>query len=113
MKGLLLLAALLPIVASAAPRAATPKEISAIRSSLERKLKDAPSARFEAVLVENDNVCGMVNAKNSMGGYAGYSPFFGMVTVDTTGKTVAYVLSVGEDEITRKMCADKGIPLPP
>jgi hypothetical protein len=41
-------------------------------------------------------VCGEVNAKNSMGGYAGYTPFYAVVTKDK-GKPVEYlVLGVGE-----------------
>lgn len=103
----------LPMLAHAAPREATDKELVAIKRALENRLKDAESARLKDVLVEGEFVCGLVNAKNSYGAYAGYSHFVGMVFVDTTGKTVAAVVGVGDKGIEAKMCANKGIPLPP
>lgn len=111
-------AALLLVAAGAqaqnAVRDATPKELTAIKADLETKLKDAASAKFQNVKVQQEgNFCGLLNSKNSYGAYAGYTPFMGMVFKDTTGKQLAAVLAVDEPEITRAMCAEKGLPLPP
>lgn len=40
-----------------------------------RSMKDPASAQFRNVLVHGKLVCGEVNARNTFGGYAGFSPF--------------------------------------
>lgn len=49
------------------------------KSTIERMLKDADSAKFEDVFISfiNDSpvTCGKVNAKNSFGGYTGFKEF--------------------------------------
>lgn len=97
----------------AAPRELTAKEMAAVKRGMETRLKDAQSARFQNVLVNDEVVCGLVNAKNSMGAYAGYELFFGMVMVDTEGKTVAIIMSIGDPGVTSHMCESKGLPVPP
>ncbi|MGH8032507.1 MAG: hypothetical protein ACREO8_09130 [Luteimonas sp.] len=95
-------------------RDATSKEIAAIRKAMERDLLDAESARFDSVKVKGEDMCGLVNAKNSMGAYVGYRAFNGMIFKDTTGKLLAAPMGMsGSEEVTRTMCAQKGIPLPP
>lgn len=95
-------------------RDATPKELAAIKANLELRLKDASSAKLQRVRVKGEKFCGLVNAKNSYGAYAGYSPISGMVFKDTTGKQLAAVIGIGppEDAI-RQICEDDGLPLPP
>lgn len=50
-----------------------------VQDQVRRALKDPESARFEYVTVTEVNgqrvACGLVNAKNSMGGYTGNRPF--------------------------------------
>lgn len=95
-------------------REATPKEIEAIRTAMERDLHDAQSARFNSVRVKGNDMCGLVNAKNLMGAYVGYRPFTGMVFKDQTGKLLAAPMGVDSSPVVvRAICADKGIPLPP
>lgn len=95
-------------------RDATPKEIEAVRSAMERDLLDAESARFNSVKVKGNYLCGLVNAKNRMGAYAGYKPFTGMVFKDETGKLLAAPMGLDSSpEVIHSMCAQKGIPLPP
>ncbi|MET3907096.1 hypothetical protein ABID59_001427 [Bradyrhizobium sp. S3.3.6] len=67
------------------PKASTAKkppadEFADAKAALIRKLKDPESARFTDLFKvsttgEGDVVCGMVNSKNSMGGYAGARGF--------------------------------------
>ena len=94
-------------------RDATPKELVAIRAGLETLLMDAASARLLRVRVKGNEFCGLVNAKNAFGAYAGYVPISGMVMKDTTGKQLAFVLGLDAPEVTRDMCEQKGLPLPP
>ena len=70
-----------------ADSAFTGKEYAAaaegFRSALDETLKDCPSARFRSVLISSSEkqgsrhylVCGLVNSKNSLGGYVGWTPF--------------------------------------
>lgn len=112
-----LLFAMLFVVGSAQAadgvRDATPKELAAIKAGLEMQLKDASSAKLQRVRVKGEHFCGMVNAKNSYGAYAGYSPIMGMVFKDTTGKQLAAVIGLDSPDISRSECESKGMPLPP
>lgn len=66
-----------------------------LREAVNDALLDAPSARFKDEFIsgsENENsnalsLCGLVNSKNSFGGYVGFKPFIsnteGMVILDT------------------------------
>lgn len=75
------------------------------RSVLDRSLGDYPSARFRAVRVSygtdatSIGFCGEVNAKNAMGGYTGWRPFFLIVNDDPfvfVGDKPGYALQVVE-----------------
>lgn len=55
-----------------------------IETGTKQVLKDPESARFGTIAGArtpdgNISVCGMVNAKNSFGGYTGEQPFFGVL----------------------------------
>jgi hypothetical protein len=50
-------------------------EIEEAKAAITKRLKDPESARFSDIVVKGNNVCGLVNAKNSMGGYVGPRPF--------------------------------------
>ena len=62
-------------------------DLKAARAAVSRTLKDPSSARFEDVAARPGAVCGFVNAKNSMGGYAGR-----MLFVYVAADRAAYVL---------------------
>jgi hypothetical protein len=49
--------------------------ITKARAAVANSLKDPPSARFEGVVLKAEAVCGLVNAKNSYGGYVGKTRF--------------------------------------
>ena len=105
--------AMVTATAAGATRPATEQEVEAIRNGMERQLADARSARFDTVQVDDEgHICGLVNAKNRMGAYVGYQAFTGML-FEIDGKLTAIPMGVGEDSISRKMCASKGFVLPP
>lgn len=56
-------------------RPASPADWSAAREALDRNLLDYPSARFRDVRADELRVCGLVNTKNRMGAYGGFTPF--------------------------------------
>lgn len=57
----------------------TPEMTSATEDAVRAVLKDPDSARFSSLAAFDKggqiNICGLVNAKNSYGGYTGSSPF--------------------------------------
>jgi hypothetical protein len=57
-----------------AAKAAEPE--NAARAMLSRTLKDPTSILLRSVYRRGDVLCGMVNGKNSLGGYVGFAPFF-------------------------------------
>jgi hypothetical protein len=69
-------------------------EKAALAPILAAGLKDPAAAQFKwmpVVLRERDGVtdyCGMVNGKNSYGGYTGFSRFYAHLTKDTKGRFV-------------------------
>jgi hypothetical protein len=100
--------------AQTAKRAVTPKELAAIKDSLQSTLKDADSVKFKDVEVTLDgkgSVCGLLNAKNSYGAYIGYAYFFGMVFTEHQKVPVAMVLSVddGDSNVAEQMCKKYGM----
>lgn len=57
-----------------------PELEAVMRDRLQDILKDADSAKFRDLRKVGDGICGMVNAKNSYGAYAGYEPFWATET---------------------------------
>lgn len=95
---------LISATALAAGSAATTADLSAIKHAMEDRLKDSDSAKLKDVRIAKDGTtCGLVNAKNSYGAYAGYEPFIAMKL--SPGNF--YVLGVGEEP--GKLCTSKGI----
>ncbi|MNL29685.1 hypothetical protein D3C87_1513770 [compost metagenome] len=83
-----------------------------LQTAFDRHLKDAPSARFRDVTFARKGesgvwvMCGYVNAKNSLGGYAGFSRFIGAAV--TEGKRAQYVvMELGE--VADATCAQNGL----
>lgn len=59
-------------------------KLAAIQDAIKSRLKDPDSARFRDVYIFDgtDFVCGEVNAKNSMGGYTGFTTFMASLIVE-------------------------------
>lgn len=49
--------------------------IEQAKAAVSKDLKDPSSAQFRNFKIEGGQLCGEVNAKNSMGGYAGFQRF--------------------------------------
>lgn len=61
-------------------RAITKKEMEDLRDRLSKSLKDSDSAKYKDVFIAieadgTQHACGSINAKNSYGGYTGFSRF--------------------------------------
>jgi hypothetical protein len=67
----------LSVSASDSPHAITSDTKAAVIAAIKSKLKDPDSAEFRDIKRRGAlDYCGWVNAKNSLGGYVGYSVFF-------------------------------------
>ncbi|HAS1479150.1 Uncharacterised protein [Enterobacter hormaechei] len=94
-------------------RSLTKQEINAVEAAVKDQLKDPESARFKhSKFVSNGKgaYCGLVNSKNSYGGYAGNTPF--MVMLINNGKPHAGFIGMGGDDAetlsTISVCKDNG-----
>ncbi len=59
----------------------TEEQISAVEDRVAGSLSDPWSAEFKSMVASQDSrgrayFCGLVNSKNRMGGYAGFTPYF-------------------------------------
>jgi hypothetical protein len=87
-------------------------EQTAVQTGVRRGLKDPLSAIFGGMAAARDKdgfvyVCGLVNAKNSFGGYIGQQPYFGMLIGN--GPNVGFVVaglggSKSDSEAVLKVC---------
>ena len=74
-----MLFALLASAALTAPNLTTVQK-SAIKAAVEDKLKDPDSAQYKwRPWNGSETYCGSVNAKNSYGGYIGFTPFLALL----------------------------------
>lgn len=101
-------------IAQAAHRNATPKEIAAIKDGMATMLKDSDSAKFRNVIVDDKAgiACGMVNAKTSMGGYAGFTYLMATVWPMPKGSPPNIgVLGIDANDETswQQQCEEKGL----
>lgn len=66
--------------APAAKQAPHGPQVASLRQGFDETLIDYGSARFKDVRLATDGVatCGLVNSKNRMGGYTGWTPFYAM-----------------------------------
>lgn len=105
--------------ASSKSRDLTPEEKAYVEKAVKATLKDPDSAQFKhtKLVLSSDGVvdpyCGMVNAKNSFGGYSGYSVFFVGITNNKDGKRVAIYLGPQEESDVAQqsiieVCAKQG-----
>jgi hypothetical protein len=98
----------------------TAKEKSAIVNAVKEQLKDPDSAKFKWVKLADrinpknfvDSYCGLVNAKNSYGGYTGFEPFEVMVARSDNNKFEVISVSVSSSALPTdaivSMCSDNG-----
>ncbi len=84
------------------------EEKSSLASIISRSLKDPEAARFKwmpVVLRERDGItdyCGLLNGKNSYGGYTGYMRFYGQLKKDIKGRFTGIEVRAIEAESDRK-----------
>ena len=87
------------LAASSAERPLRANEKAAITHSIEAKLVDPASAQFRLGPTRpgSEYYCGLVNAKNRMGGYNGFEPFLVRYNPDRTIKiaTLPSAASIG------------------
>jgi hypothetical protein len=114
---------------AASPSAQTPKvtkgvpytlngaEVAAVQEGVKRDLKDPFSAVFSGMKGARDpsgliNVCGVVNSKNSYGGYVGETLFWGILFSDN-GRYFFQMMTLGQSdvdaEVAGKMCIATGV----
>jgi hypothetical protein len=101
------------------PSVRTPGKLDAkaIMDGVVYKLSDPDSAKFREIKVNYSDltVCGYVNSKNQLGGYAGFEPFIGELIKDPKHpKDVSFALiGVGssnvEAQVTQNMCRQHGL----
>ena len=88
-----------PEIASAPRRELSKPEKDLIAHVVSMDMKDPDAAKFLWVPIIEANVsatyCGLVNGKNSYGGYIGYHPFMVRVTPDTTQPPVTGASVIG------------------
>ena len=92
-----LVAAPMIIAASARERPLKASEAAAIKHSIEAQLVDPSSAQFRMgpIRPASEYYCGLVNAKNRMGGYNGFEPFMVRFNPDRTIKIAVTPGSAG------------------
>jgi hypothetical protein len=112
------------IAAAPAQRPLTSAEKAAVTHAIEVKLVDPASAQFKMGPIRpvSEYYCGLVNAKNRMGGYNGFEPFLVRYNPDRTIKIVllagdsagpfgggdAAMLRDALRQSIRQKCADNG-----
>lgn len=90
--------AALSIVFSVSALAATPPKLNEklLREAMQSDLKDSDSAKFRSVrYLPGDagglwQMCGEVNAKNSFGGYVGFTRFYGLVVKNSKSPPILH-----------------------
>lgn len=98
----------------------TAKEKAIIMKAVKDQLKDPESAKFRWMPLPAkinqkhfvDSYCGLVNAKNSYGGYTGFDPFEAQVARTDDGKFEVISVTVSNGNLTAsdiaKMCSTTG-----
>jgi hypothetical protein len=97
------------------------RELEAIKTGVKTRLKDPQSATFGGILASDAGqgvkyVCGVVNAKNSFGGYTGDTVFLGLLaSLHAQGTTIASfnMAEMGgdanESELVLRLCKHYGV----
>ena len=109
-----------PTIKATTKRQLTAEEVAVVEKGVRGSLKDPNSAMFGSMTAAQEDknsswVCGMVNARNSFGGYTGPKPFMGMLVHMDGGKAVRMfnVTTMGGTEsatyATMEMCRRYGV----
>lgn len=110
-----------PLEKSTTYRALSAGDVKIVQDGVRKSLKDPGSATFGPMTAAQEGkdhswVCGVVNAKNSFGGYTGNRPFMGMLVhmgVGGKGVSMFQVTSMGGTEAetyaTMEMCSRYGV----
>ncbi len=95
---------------AAARRDLTLAEKIALAGSLAQTFKDPSSAQFKwmpVVLIERDGItdyCGLVNGRNSYGGYAGYQKFYAQLVKNPKSEfTRGFVQATASDNVSTQV----------
>src|SRR5689334_17187693 len=106
-----------PPVQKLQPVSLSEEEMQGVERGLKAKLKDPDSAKIEGVVAGKGTdgrtfVCGLVNAKNSYGGYSGKMPFRGYMEIDASGKPVLVPSAMATPlgvELISSLCDEDGL----
>ncbi|MFT3942080.1 hypothetical protein [Rhodopseudomonas sp.] len=110
----------LPPLAASETRELTATEKALLAKAFSADLKDPDSGRFKWARVPKTlsdgtiDYCGLVNGKNSYGGYNGFKPFIGVITVKSGRITGGNIAAIADSDlryadIVPKMCRQKGL----
>lgn len=106
------------------PVGLTPDLVAMVKTGVTNSLKDPGSAQFGTMMASAEagdremvTVCGLVNARNSFGGYTGMQPYYGMLLRrSATAKGGFGVMQFGSDRIKagaiKDVCAQRSIYVP-
>lgn len=99
------------IVIADETRLGTEVEVDAVKDAMYETLKDNESARIKNLRFKmvdgTEYFCGLVNSKNSYGGYGGFEPFIGF-TFEEINKQKGYVPS-GYGAAAGRLCSVNGL----
>lgn len=94
----------------AAPAPPTKAEQAEIKRYFDAELLDGPSARWKwPARVSKGSYCGWVNAKNRMGAYTGWKPFY-FIKLDN-GKPAGGIAGSASSVMFEYMCTTQGYDL--
>lgn len=100
---------------SGTPTQLSPAQVQAVRDGIRMRLKDPMSAMFSdqilaAVAPDGEiTACGLVNAKNSYGGYTGLQVYIVLLQGNTV---VDATIDSSQYSIVENWCAQRGIRAP-
>lgn len=92
--------------------------MQAVKTGVMDDMKDPNSAIFGAMAATVDEknvvtVCGVVNGRNSLGGYTGKKPYWGVLASNTAGQRVFAVTGIGgtaiESQSIMMLCQRNGL----
>jgi hypothetical protein len=94
------------LLAATERRELTPVEKVSLTSALALTLKDPGSAQFKwvpVIMLEREGIfdyCGLVNGRNSYGGYVGFQKFYAQISKNDRGQfTKGLIRTVASDDV--------------
>ena len=100
-----------------APVVLTPQQVNGVHAAARKVLKDPDSARFGGLVAgraADSRVlfCGMLNAKNSFGGYTGMMPYLGFIDPAGTIRMEVIANDRLETDMVDRSCRRRGLLIP-